>query len=240
MSGLTALIPARGGSKGVPRKNIRHLAGYPLIAYSILACKRSSLIDRIVVSTDDEEIATVSILFGAEVPFIRPSEHSKDTSKDIDVIKHFYSVEGEQDLAFIRPTTPLREPQIMDKIILEYQAKRDDITGLRSAHELSESPYKYFKIENGLFAGFFDEFNGIKDYANLPRQVFPAAYHPNGYIDIVKKETVLAGSDFGQKVLPAITKHVIEVDDEYHFSMLETDIQLNGSKLHQELRNDQN
>ena len=235
---LTALIPARGGSKGVPRKNIRTLAGYPLIAYSIIACKKSKFINRVVVSTDDEEIAKVSALFGAEVPFIRPSEYSQDGSKDIDVIKHFYSVEGEQDLAFIRPTTPLREPQVMDKIILEYQQKKDDITGLRSAHELSESPYKYFKIENGLFTGFFDDFNGIKDYANLPRQVFPVAYHPNGYLDIVKKETVLSGSDFGEKVLPAITKYVTEVDDEYHFDMLESEIQLNASELLKALKDD--
>ena len=235
---LTALIPARGGSKGVPRKNIRTLAGYPLIAYSIIACKKSKFINRVVVSTDDEEIAKVSALFGAEVPFIRPSEYSQDGSKDIDVIKHFYSVEGEQDLAFIRPTTPLREPQVMDKIILEYQQKKDDITGLRSAHELSESPYKYFKIKNGLFTGFFDDFNGIKDYANLPRQVFPVAYHPNGYLDIVKKETVLSGSDFGEKVLPAITKYVTEVDDEYHFDMLESEIQLNASELLKALKDD--
>ena len=235
---LTALIPARGGSKGVPRKNIRTLAGYPLIAYSIIACKKSKFINRVVVSTDDEEIAKVSALFGAEVPFIRPSEYSQDGSKDIDVIKHFYSVEGEQDLAFIRPTTPLREPQVMDKIILEYQQKKDDITGLRSAHELSESPYKYFKIENGLFTGFFDDFNGIKDYANLPRQVFPVAYHPNGYLDIVKKETVLSGSDFGEKVLPAITKYVTEVDDEYHFDMLESEIQINASELLKALKDD--
>lgn len=238
MSGLTALIPARGGSKGVPRKNIRTLAGYPLIAYSIIACKKSKFINRVVVSTDDEEIAKVSTLFGAEVPFIRPSEYSQDGSKDIDVIKHFYSVEGEQDLAFVRPTTPLREPHVMDKIISEYQQKKDDITGLRSAHELSESPYKYFKIENGLFTGFFDDFNGIKDYANLPRQVFPVAYHPNGYLDIVKKETVLSGSDFGQKVLPAITKYVTEVDNEYHFDMLESEIQLNGSELLKGLKDD--
>tara|TARA_R100001082_G_scaffold98023_1_gene66110 strand:+ start:1159 stop:1875 length:717 start_codon:yes stop_codon:yes gene_type:complete len=238
MSGLTALIPARGGSKGVPRKNIRDLAGYPLIAYSIFACKKSKLINRVVVSTDDEEIAKVSVLFGAEVPFIRPSEFSQDGSKDIDVIKHFYSVEGEQDLAFVRPTTPLRESQVMDKIILEYQQRKNDITGLRSAHELSESPYKYFKIENGLFTGFFDDFNGIKDYANLPRQVFPVAYHPNGYLDIVKKETVLSGSDFGDKVLPAITKYVTEVDDKYHFDMLESEIQLNGSELLKALKND--
>tara|TARA_R100001163_G_scaffold9470_1_gene9186 strand:- start:1060 stop:1770 length:711 start_codon:yes stop_codon:yes gene_type:complete len=235
---LTALIPARGGSKGVPRKNIRILAGYPLIAYSIIACNKSKFINRVVVSTDDEEIAKVSALFGAEVPFIRPSEYSQDGSKDIDVIKHFYSVEGEQDLAFVRPTTPLREPQVMDKIILEYQQKKDDITGLRSAHELSESPYKYFKIKNGLFTGFFDDFNGIKDYANLPRQVFPVAYHPNGYLDIVKKETVLSGSDFGEKVLPAITKYVTEVDDEYHFDMLESEIQLNPSELLKALKDD--
>ena len=109
--------------------------------------QKSKYIDRVIVSTDDKEIAELSISFGAEVPFIRPSEYSQDGSKDIDVIKHFYSVEGEQDLAFVRPTTPLREPQVMDEIILKYQQKIDDITGLRSAHELSESPYKYLKLK---------------------------------------------------------------------------------------------
>ena len=237
MAALTAIIPARGGSKGVPRKNIRDLAGYPLIAYTIIACQKCSGIERIIVSTDDVEIAEIASRFGAEVPFLRPEEYAQDNSTDLDVIKHFYSVEGAQDLALVRPTTPLRDPAIMNNFINECHEKRDNISGLRTAHELCESPYKYFKIVDGVFTGFFDNFNGIKDYANLPRQMFPAAYHPNGYLDIVKKETVLSGSDFGAKILPAITKFVIEIDDKYHFGMLENQIIMEDSKLLQELKN---
>jgi len=221
---LTALIPARGGSKGVPRKNIRILSGRPLISYSIIACKECSLIDRVVVSTDDKEIAEIAEHYGAEVPFLRPPEFSMDKSTDLQVVKHFYLEEGERDLAFIRPTTPLRNPVLMDIFIEKYFKNKDLITGMRSAHELPESPYKFYKIVDGFFAGFFEEFDGIKDYTNLPRQIFPKAYHPNGYIDILKKETVLQGSDFGLRVFPAITEYVVEVDEEYHFELLENQI----------------
>ena len=234
---LTALIPARGGSKGVPRKNIHDLAGYPLLAYSIIACKKCTGIDRVVVSTDDEEIASIARHYGADVPFMRPSEFSKDDSTDLQVIEHFNSVEGAQDLALIRPTTPLREPKIMDEFIEDYFENRESITGMRSAHELSESPYKFFKINNGIFAGFFDDFYGIKDYTNLPRQMFPKAYHPNGYIDIVKKETVLEGSDFGFKILPAITEFVFEIDEAHHFELLESHIKMGRDTLLKELKN---
>jgi CMP-N,N'-diacetyllegionaminic acid synthase len=234
---LTALIPSRGGSKGVPRKNIHSLAGYPLLAYSIAACKRGSGIDRVVVSTDDEEIASVARRFGADVPFMRPPEYSQDDSTDLQVIEHFYSVEGVQDLALIRPTTPLRDPKIMDMFIENYFENRDSITGMRSAHELPESPYKFFKISDGIFDGFFDDFNGIKDYTNLPRQMFPKAYHPNGYIDIIKKETVLGGSDFGFKIKPAITEFVFEVDEPHHFELLESRIKMGRDILLKELQN---
>ena len=237
MAGLTAIIPARGGSKGVPRKNIRELAEYPLIAYSIIACKKCPGIERVIVSTDDAEIADTASRYGAEVPFLRPEEYAQDNSTDLDVIKHFYSIEGAQDLAFVRPTTPLRKAKVMDLFVEQYFKKREIITGMRSAHELPESPYKFFKIVDGIFTGFFDDFNGIKDYTNLPRQMFPKAYHPNGYLDILKKDTVLAGSDFGSKILPAITEFTVEVDDGYHFELLESQIAMGKDKVYQELKN---
>ena len=238
MTALTALIPARGGSKGVPRKNIRELAGYPLLAYSVIACKKCTNINRVVVSTDDDEVAAVARQYGAEVPFIRPEKYAQDNSTDLDVIKHFYSIEGAQDLAFIRPTTPLRKPKIMDIFIEDYFMHRETITGMRSAHELPESPYKFFKIIDGMFTGFFDEYNGIKEYTNLPRQVFPKAYHPNGYIDILKQETILQGSDFGSRIMPAITEYVVEVDAKYHFGLLENQIRMGDDMLLQELQSD--
>ena len=210
---LTALIPARGGSKGVPRKNIRNLAGRPLISYSIAACKRSSLIDRVVVSTDDEEIAKIAKECGAEVPFIRPPEFSADKSTDLQVVNHFYSEQGEQDLAFIRPTTPLRDPALLDSFIEKYFSNKDSITGMRSVHELSESPYKFFKIVDGYFTGFFDDFNGVKDYTNLPRQVFPKAYHPNGYIDIVRTSMIEKNLLHGDNVHAFVTEIAYEIDE---------------------------
>jgi len=87
---IDALIPARAGSKGVPRKNIRIIGNHPLIAYSIVACKISNKVDRVFVSTDDPEIAAVAKEYGAIVPFMRPSEYAGDSSGDREVIKHFF------------------------------------------------------------------------------------------------------------------------------------------------------
>src|SRR5512135_1117225 len=88
MTDILALIPARGGSKGIPRKNIRNFAGYPLIAWSIAAAKQSKLVTRVIVSTDDEEIASVARELGAEVPFLRPAELAQDKSLDLPVFEH--------------------------------------------------------------------------------------------------------------------------------------------------------
>ena len=120
-SSIVALIPARSGSKGVPNKNINLLNGEPVLTYSIMAALKSKLIDRVIVSTDSKEYATIAKNYGAEVPFLRPEEYAQDDSTDLDVIKHFYSVEGAQDLALVRPTTPLRDPAIMNNFINESQ-----------------------------------------------------------------------------------------------------------------------
>ena len=231
MEGLTALIPARGGSKSIPTKNIYNLAGYPMLAYSIAACKKTSGIGHIVVSTDDEEIAEVARQFGATVPFVRPKEFATDDATDLDVIKHFFSAEGPQDIAFVRPTTPLRDQKLMESIIECFYAKRAQISGLRTAHELPESPYKFLKIAEGYFTGFFDDYEGNKDYTNLPRQVFPKAYLPNGFLDIVKKETIATGSDFGFKVLPFITDYLTEADLPYQIKLLERRLDTEGHIL---------
>ena len=111
---ILAIIPARGGSKGIPRKNIKDLAGKPLIAWTIQAAQESRALDRIIVSTDDEEISQVSHKFGAEVPFLRPSELASDTAKSIDVVLHLLNKLAEDEHYFpdavmlLQPTSPLR------------------------------------------------------------------------------------------------------------------------------------
>ena len=239
MTRMNALIPARGGSKGVYKKNIKNLLGFPLIAYSIAACRLSKTIDRIIVSTDDKEIAEVTKRFGAEVPFLRPSEFAGDRSPDTDVLQHYFSmIENSADVAYVRPTTPLRDPEVIDESIREYF--HNNIlrsTGIRSMHELPESPHKMFTLDSqGYCCGFFEDFNGIKNYTNLPRQIFPKAYQPNGYLDIVKKVTLMDGDEFGDMILPIVTDFVIEVDEQYQFDLLETQLLKDGHVLLDELK----
>ena len=225
MKKINALIPARGGSKGVPRKNIKLLRGMPLIYYSIKSCLESNYIDRVIVSTEDEEIAQIAEKYGAEVPFLRPSKFAQDNSIDYVVLRHFFSEIISEEVAFIRPTTPMRDPETLDDAIETYynNIRLLNATGLRSMHELPESPYKYFKINpEGFCVGFFEDFEGIRNYTNLPRQTFPTAYHPNGYIDIIKKSTVDNGSTYGEKIFPYITKTVIEIDTQEQFDLLES------------------
>tara|TARA_R110000824_G_scaffold7532_5_gene34144 strand:+ start:12082 stop:12807 length:726 start_codon:yes stop_codon:yes gene_type:complete len=237
---MSALIPARGGSKGVHKKNIKLLQGYPLIAYSIMACKMSEMIGRIIVSTDDKEIAELSLKFGAEVPFMRPPELATDKSTDKDVIEHYFDMTGEYEVAYIRPTTPLRNPEVIDENIRDYlHTKILKSTGVRSMHELPESPHKMFQLdERGYCCGFFDDFKGIKNYTNLPRQIFPRAYQPNGYLDIVKKSTLSGGDTFGDEILPIITDFVIEVDTPFQFDLLEYQLNSKGHLLLDEIKNE--
>lgn len=119
---ILALIPARGGSKGVPRKNVRPLAGKPLIAYAIEVARASSLIDRTIVSTDDGEIANVARQYGAEVPFLRPAELARDDTPEWQVWQHTLRfVEAERGLpdvlVCVSPTSPLRTAEDVDACI---------------------------------------------------------------------------------------------------------------------------
>jgi CMP-N-acetylneuraminic acid synthetase len=225
---IAALIPARGGSKGVPRKNVRVVGYAPLIAYSIVACKMSNNIGEVYVSTDDSEIAEVAKKYGAKIPFMRPEEYAMDSSGDQAVIKHFFENIDVDCVAYMRPTTPMRDPKKIDKYVNYFYSNKDKMSGLRSVQELAEPPYKMIKIEEGYCAGFFEDFEGIKDYTNLPRQTFPKAYLPNGYIDIAKRETVMnSSSAFGMKIMPVITPHIVEIDTEEDVNMLKYQIDSN-------------
>lgn len=225
---IAALIPARGGSKGVPHKNIKVVGGNPLIAYSIVACKMSNNIDEIYVSTDDFGIAKIAERYGALVPFIRPERYATDSSSDQDVIKHFFEMVDVDYVAYMRPTTPMRNHKKIDEYIEYFNLNKDKMSGMRSIQELAEPPYKMIKIEEGYCAGFFKDFEGIKDYTNLPRQTFPKAYLPNGYIDIAKREVVMKSSSaFGMKIMPVITPPIVEIDTEEDIRRLKYEIDNN-------------
>ena len=139
-----ALIPARGGSKGVPRKNIRFLAGKPLIAYAIEVARASRLIDRVIVSTDDEETAAIARRYGAEVPFLRPAELACDDTPEWLVWQHALRfVEAEQELpgvlVCVSPTSPLRTVEDVDACIRALRERDADVVFAVKAAE--RSPY---------------------------------------------------------------------------------------------------
>ncbi len=212
-----AIIPARGGSKGVPDKNIRILAGYPLIAYSIIAGRLSETIDRVIVSTDSEKIADIARRFGAEVPFLRPAQYASDVSGDIEFVAHFLDHMSEMEgsvpeyMVHLRPTTPGRDIAVMDEAIRMCKDDRE-CCSLRSAHLASESPFKWFvKTEDGHFGPMSkgltnDELNGA-------RQSFPDVYIPDGYVDVLKSEYVLDnGILHGEKMLAFVSPMCYEID----------------------------
>jgi CMP-N,N'-diacetyllegionaminic acid synthase len=224
-----ALIPARAGSKGVLNKNIRSLAGHPLVEWSIAACLRARTIDRVVVSTDSTQYAAMCRVMGAEVPFIRPSEISCDRSTDIEFIAHaldwFANDGGEPDLiVHIRPTTPYRDPALIDQAVAAFQVATD-ATALRSVHEMSESAYKTFEINaKGCLQGVGSD-NTELDAANNARQQFPVTFSANGYVDVLSTVFIRqTGLLHGNAVMPFVTPRVTEVDCEDDFAFLEYEI----------------
>lgn len=239
---IIGVIPARGDSKGVPKKNIKLLGGYPLIAYSIIVSRFSSKIERTIVSTDSQEIADIALFYGAEVPFLRPKEFATDTSLDIEFVRHLLGWHENDEgyypeyLVHLRPTTPLRDPDLIDQAIekiLHYK----EATSLRSVHETKESPYKLFGIKDDFLQGLFPQ-DLRPEYYNLPRQAFPPVYHPNGYVDIIKSEVVInSGSLHGPKILSFITPIVGELDRLEDFEYIEFILGKEKNKIYKFLKN---
>ncbi len=203
---ILALIPARGGSKGIPRKNILPVAGKPLIAHSIQQALESKHITRVIVSTDDEEIADISRKWGAEIPFMRPAEFSQDQSLDIEVFDHAlqWLIENEEFqpelVVHLRPTGPVRRVASIDRAI-ETILAHPEADALRSVQIAKENPYKMWFIENGLLKPIL-QLEGIAEPYNMPRQKLPKTYWQNGTLDITRPRTVLEKkSMMGEQIL---------------------------------------
>ena len=186
MSKIVALITARGGSKGIPQKNIKPLAGKPLIAWTIEAALKSRYIDQVLVSTDDPQIAQVAVDCGAEVPFLRPSELAQDTSSHISVVLHAIAwlEENEQTfpdyLLLLQPTSPLRTSDDIDRAV-ELALSRD-ARAVVSVTEMSPHPYLSKPLQAD---GTLGEFFSVQmDY--LRRQDLPPAYALNGAVYLNK------------------------------------------------------
>lgn len=213
-----AIIPARSGSKSVKDKNIRDIKGFPMIAYSIAAAKLVSDIERVIVSTDSEKYAKIAECYGAEVPFLRPSEISSDTATDIEFVKHaidwFYNNEHyvPEYWVHLRVTCPIRNSEIISNAIKVIE-KHPESTCLLSVNLVDDylTAYKWLiKDGNDYIKSIFFENN---DDANRPRQSYPDPYIPNAYVDILKTETIVKDNMLhGNRMVYLETEKTIDVD----------------------------
>jgi CMP-N,N'-diacetyllegionaminic acid synthase len=214
---ILALIPARGGSKSIPRKNLLPLNGKPLVAYSIEQALASRLVTRTIVSTDDEEIARVAQSFGAEVPFMRPSAYAQDSSPDLDVFRHALTTlqaEGYRCdyVVHLRPTGPVRSVARIDEAIALLIA-HPEADSLRSVTWPAQTPYKMW-TRAGEYMEPLLRIDGAAEPHSWPRQALPEVLWQNGYVDIVRPRVILErGLMCGQRVLPFVMHEpVLELD----------------------------
>jgi YrbI family 3-deoxy-D-manno-octulosonate 8-phosphate phosphatase len=227
---ILAIIPARGGSKGIPGKNIRSFAGYPLIAYSIAAARQSKYVTRVIVSTDDESIAETARRFGAETPFLRPAEFAQDNSLDFPVYEHalLWLAEHENyhpDIVIqLRPTSPIRPPDCVDnaiEILLQYP-EADCVRGVVPA---GQNPHKMWRIDeqSGVMKNLLDV-SGIAEPYNAPRQILPPIYWQTGHIDAIRSATILEKKSMsGDVIMPLVIdpRYTVDIDNLYDWQRYE-------------------
>ncbi len=216
---VLALIPARGGSKSIPRKNIQPFAGQPLIAYSIAAGLAAETVTRVIVSTDDQEIAAVARRYGAETPFLRPAEFSLDNTPDLPVFQHALRWLAEHEgyrpeiVVQLRPTSPFRRVRHIDEAVY-CLTDRPEADAVRAVCIPFQNPFKMWQMGPDGFmrplipdveVGVHADVHRRKEPYNMPRQVLPEVYWQTGYVDAAWADTILTKNSMtGERILPLV------------------------------------
>jgi CMP-N-acetylneuraminic acid synthetase len=227
---VLAIIPARGGSKTIPKKNIRPLDGHPLIAYSIAAGHKSRQVTRVILSTDDEEIAEVARAYGGEVPFLRPADLARDETPDLPVFQHALNWLAEKEgylpeaVVQLRPTSPIRPPDCVDRAISALLEHRGT-DSVRSVIPSGQNPYKMWRLDpvTGRLEALLALDNVPEPY-NAPRQLLPATYWQTGHVDVVRTATVLEKHSMtGEIILPLILdpRYATDIDGLFEWQFAE-------------------
>lgn len=234
---VLAIIPARGGSKGIPGKNIRPLAGRPMIGYTIDAAHHAALVSRVVVTTDDEHIASVAAELGAEVPFLRPPELAQDDTADLPVFQHCLDWLDDHEgyrpaiIVHLRPTAPLRRPAHIDDAV-QILLQHPDTDAVRTVTPAGQHPYKMWsRRSDGLLQPFVDPAaHGIDEPYNQPRQALPPAYVQNGSVDVVRADVIRQGSMTGGVIRSLVMDPMesVNVDHEVDFLVAEATLESRG------------
>ena len=228
------IIPARGGSKGLPGKNIKELCGKPLIAWSIESGLKSKYLDEVIVTTDSKDIANIAKQYGASVPFLRPDVLASDTATSFDAIKHtieFYKNEFDKEFDYIvllEPTSPLREARDIDIAIEQlFNSNADSIVGICKTEDQNPA-FLVFKNEKDFISGYENH-----DMKVLRRQDIKDVYFFEGTIYISKTDVLLNKKNFYHEntigyVVPKYKS--LEIDDIDDFIMVEAIMKHKGYK----------
>ena len=218
---VIAIIPARGGSRGLPGKNIRELCGKPLIAWSVEKAKKSRYLDEVLVTTDSEDIGEVASRYGASVPFLRPAELATATATTLAAVEHalaFYAdTRGESFdyVALLEPTSPLREDDDIDRMLATLDEHRGDFDAIVSVGEVAEHPSIVKRLAGRSITAFCPELA-----STTRRQDNEPAWFPYGVAYIVKTERLLAERTFYPRRcmgFPIKRYQNYEIDDIYDF-----------------------
>jgi CMP-N-acetylneuraminic acid synthetase len=221
---VLAIIPARGGSQGILKKNIRKLYGKPLIEYSIISAQKSNRVTRIIVSTDDSDIAKISRSLDADVPFLRPKKYAKKNSLTIDVVKHTLNfLETTESfipdiITILQPTSPFRTPSLLDlSIDLLIKTKA---TSVISVSHVKDHPNISFSYQNKFLKPYAQDFEN-----HSIRQKRSPLYSPTGSIYTFWYNTIKKyNSIYGPKIKPIIIQDAklnVDIDEKFHFFMAE-------------------
>jgi len=216
--GVVAIVPARGGSKGLPRKNLRPLAGFPLLAWSIAAGRAAAQVSAVVVTTDDDQIADVGRQFGAEVPFLRPAELARDDTPDLPVFEHALRwLERERGwtpelVVQLRPTSPFRPVGMVDEAVALLRA-HPGADSLRAVTAPSQTPFKMWRVEGPVLSPLLGSFE--EELFNAPRQQLPPVYWQTGHIDVIRPATILEERSMtGRRIVPYVVdpRYAVDID----------------------------
>lgn len=215
---VLGLVMARGGSKSIPKKNIKLLGGKPLIAHTIEKAKAAKYISRLILSTDDAEIAEVAKKYGCEVPFTRPADLAQDHTPDYPVVVH--ALEWLRDnenwqpdfIVHLRPTHPFRKTSDIDKGI-ELLAENLEADSVWTVGKPPVTPYKMFHVGGDGFLKPVVTVAGEKESFNWPRQKLPAAHNHYGQVDVTRYETVMTKKSMcGDNILPIMLEEDEAID----------------------------
>lgn len=222
------IIPARGGSKAVPRKNLKPLGGVPLIVHSIVAGRAARELDRLIVSTDDPEIAAVAREHGAEVPFLRPAEYAQDDTPDLPVFQHALRWLAEHEgyrpefVIHLRPTQPFRPAGLIDDVVRLLRASGADC--VKSLVPAAQHPHKMWRIDaEGRPVPYQDTPLWRQIGPDCARQLLEPVYWSAGLVDGIRSATILAGSTIGQRIEPIFVDEelCVELDTPRDFIVAE-------------------